>query len=524
MPSAAYPTLTMPPHDSGERGNVPPSRILYGSHDPDRSVVSALESRYTVRTATTAEAVAERLDDRTDCLVVDAEVFRGTQPKHLGLSEGERMPVVVFADTVDPALMRSVARRPAFDLVYRDSVEADPTGSEPNSEVDRLSERIDAACRNVPADLDSSILELAGLLMGAAPDEVDTRIEWGLRSVGEALGATRCVLYDCGEASLGRTHEWAASEPLSHESVPTTAFPGFEASLERFDPFVATDAERIPEELGYEGGSFVAVPVVIEWDLTWVLAFGGVPSHSVSEPTLTRLGTFGDLIGHTLRRDRRLREIERQNERLERFASVIRHDLQTPLNVISGFANLARESGDVSDIERIDAAASRMETILEDLYALVHEANDLGDREPTAVSDLVDRARTTVDMGETTVDVDGVGVIEADPGRLQQALENIFQNAVEHAGPDASLRIVALEDGFAIEDDGPGIPEADHGRVFDQGYTDGGTGLGLSIVRTVIEAHGWDVSVTDAPDGGARFEITGVQFVNQGGHRTDAVS
>ena len=511
----------MQPHEDGE-GQSGRARVGYSSNDPDGVILDALESRYRVATA---GGLSELPESAVDCLVVDGDAFRRMDAERSEPSEPGSVPVVVVAGD-DPRVARSVARRPGADLVYRDSVGDDLEGSVS----DRLCDRVDAACRETAAELDEPILEVAGLLMSAAPDEVDTRIEWGLETVGEAFGAERCVLYDVGETTLSATHEWAESAPLDHESVPSGEFPGFESSLARFDPFVTSiDSSPAAERLGY-GGSFVAIPVVIDWDLEWVLAFGGVPGGSPPESALTRLGTFGDLIGHTLRRDRRHREIERQNERLERFASVIRHDLQNPLNVISGFTDLAMETGEPAELERISSAADRMEAILEDLHTLVREAADLGEREPVAVSELVARARETVDTGKATVEVGDVGVVEADPSRLRQAFENLIRNCVEHgstsdrtgadgtvehADGDVSIRVSATADGFAVDDDGPGIPEADREAVFEEGYTDGGgTGLGLSIVRTVIEAHGWSVSATESPLGGARFEVSGVEFVD----------
>jgi signal transduction histidine kinase len=510
----------MQPHEDGE-GQSGRARVGYSSNDPDGVILDALESRYRVATA---GGLSELPESAVDCLVVDGDAFRRMDAERSEPSEPGSVPVVVVAGD-DPRVARSVARRPGADLVYRDSVGDDLEGSVS----DRLCDRVDAACRETAAELDEPILEVAGLLMSAAPDEVDTRIEWGLETVGTAFGAERCVLYDVGETALSVTHEWAESAPLDHESVPSGEFPGFESSLARFDPFVASADPSAVERLGYRG-SFVAIPVVIDWDLEWVLAFGGVPGGSPPESALTRLGTFGDLIGHTLRRDRRHREIERQNERLERFASVIRHDLQNPLNVISGFTDLAMETGEPAELERISSAADRMEAILEDLHTLVREAADLGEREPVAVSELVARARETVDTGEATVEVGDVGVVEADPSRLRQAFENLIRNCVEHGstgdrtGADGtvehadggvSIRVSATADGFAVDDDGPGIPEADREAVFEEGYTDGGgTGLGLSIVRTVIEAHGWSVSATESPLGGARFEVSGVEFVD----------
>ena len=514
----------MQPHENGGDGAVR-ARVGYGSNDPDGAILDALESRYCVTTAEASESPSDLPGRGIDCLVVDGDAFRRIDGEESDSSDIESVPVVVVAGD-DPRLARSVARRPSADLVYRDSVDSDIDGSV----ADRLCDRVDAACRETAAELDEPILEVAGLLMSAAPDEVDTRIEWGLQTVGEAVGAKRCAFYTVGGDTLSLTHQWAESTPIEQESIPRAEFPGFESSLERFDPFVTTADRSSGGENPGGNESFVAIPVVIDWELQWVLTFERVPGGSVPESAVTRLGTFGDLIGHTLRRDRRHREIERQNERLERFASVIRHDLQNPLNVITGFTDLAMETGEQAELQRISTAATRMETILEDLHTLVREADDLGEREPVSVSKLAERAQETVDTGAATVEVDDVGVVEADPGRLQQAIENLIRNCVEHGSasdrtaPDGtaghgaegvSVRVSATADGFAVDDDGPGVPEADREAVFEEGYTDGGgTGLGLSIVRTVVEAHGWAVSVTDSPLGGARFEVSGVEFVD----------
>ena len=79
---------------------------------------------------------------------------------------------------------------------------------------------------------------------------------------------------------------------------------------------------------------------------------------------------------------------------------------------------------------------------------------------------------------------------------------------------DVTVTVGTLADGFYVEDDGPGIPPDRHNRVFDSGYTsaEDGTGLGLNIVKRIVDAHGWEIAVTEGCDGGARFEITGVEF------------
>ena len=102
----------------------------------------------------------------------------------------------------------------------------------------------------------------------------------------------------------------------------------------------------------------------------------------------------------------------------------------------------------------------------------------------------------------------------ADESRLQQLFENLFRNAVEHAGPDVRVTVGATTDGLYVADTGPGIPPSKRERVFETGYTTEGkgTGFGLSIVQQIAAGHGWEIQVTEADGGGARFDITGIEF------------
>jgi len=78
-----------------------------------------------------------------------------------------------------------------------------------------------------------------------------------------------------------------------------------------------------------------------------------------------------------------------------------------------------------------------------------------------------------------------------------------------------SITVGELDGGFYVEDDGPGIPEDERDSVFDAGYTtrEDRTGFGLSIVKQVADAHARSIRVTEATNGGARFEITDVDVV-----------
>ena len=102
----------------------------------------------------------------------------------------------------------------------------------------------------------------------------------------------------------------------------------------------------------------------------------------------------------------------------------------------------------------------------------------------------------------------------ADGTHFQRLLENLFGNAVHHAGPEVSVTFGTTADGFYVADDGPGIPPEQRERVFERGVTGGnGTGLGLDIVSEVAGAHGWTVDVGESEAGGARFDVTAVEWV-----------
>ena len=99
----------------------------------------------------------------------------------------------------------------------------------------------------------------------------------------------------------------------------------------------------------------------------------------------------------------------------------------------------------------------------------------------------------------------------ADVDRLQQLLENLFRNAIEHGGKDVTIRVGAIDEdgGFYVADNGPGIPPEDRKQVFESGYTtaDDGTGFGLAIIKEIADAHGWIITITESANGGAQFDI-----------------
>ena len=222
-------------------------------------------------------------------------------------------------------------------------------------------------------------------------------------------------------------------------------------------------------------------------------------------------------------RERRLRErerrLERDRRRLDEFAGVVSHDLRNPLGVAIGRVRIAREtaSDEVDEqLAAVESAHERMEARIEEVLTLAREGRVVGDPQPVDLDEVAGDAWAAISEcadQATLVEVDSLGTTEGDRERLRALFENLFSNAFEHGEtPDGSAPTVTvgpLDDGFYVEDDGPGIPPDRREAVLHSGFTtsEDGTGFGLAIVRSIADAHGWTVTVAESESGGARFEI-----------------
>lgn len=208
-------------------------------------------------------------------------------------------------------------------------------------------------------------------------------------------------------------------------------------------------------------------------------------------------------------------ELERTNEQLEYFLNAAAHDLRNPLNIAKGYVAELEEKEPVSVIE---TALDRMEHLVEDFLTVSRTERDMhaGNLEPIEFTTLISECWEMVPTADADLEIDVREAvrIRAEPKLLRQLLENLVRNAIEHGTAPVSIRVglLAGSDGFYLEDDGAGITEAERGSVFEEGYTTKeGSGLGLAIVKRVVDNHGWEVRVTEAELGGARFEFTGVE-------------
>jgi PAS domain S-box-containing protein len=245
-----------------------------------------------------------------------------------------------------------------------------------------------------------------------------------------------------------------------------------------------------------------------------------VESHV--EPIYDETGTVVRIAGFTheiTERKQRTLELRNKNERLERFASIVSHDLRNPLSVADGYLDLAREEADSDHLQTVDRALDRMETLISELLALAREGQEVTETKPVSLDKLVLSSWNNIDQKNATLHAETNVTLLADEIRLGQVFENLLRNAIEHGGETVTISIGLLDDetGFYVANDGDPIPEDKKGQIFETGFTTNtqGTGFGLAIIKRIVDAHGWHISVTDSHHGGARFEITGTELVDQ---------
>ena len=210
------------------------------------------------------------------------------------------------------------------------------------------------------------------------------------------------------------------------------------------------------------------------------------------------------------------------HDRLDRYMrdrmamlAAISHDLRTPITSLRLQAELV-EDGDSRT--KILGTLDEMQRMTEDALAFIRENMQREGTRNVDLHALVDSvAADLTDLGhELTVIDTGRVVVACRPVALRRAFRNLLENASIH-GVRATARI-ARDDGalsVLIEDEGPGISEADRERVFEpfvrldesRGPDKGGSGLGLAIARTIIRGHGGDILLENRAEGGLSVTV-----------------
>ena len=231
--------------------------------------------------------------------------------------------------------------------------------------------------------------------------------------------------------------------------------------------------------------------------------------------------------------EQKSRQLELASRHKSQFLANMSHELRTPLNAILGFAELVQDGiyGEVPSrvhgvLERIQAGGKHLLGLINDVLDLSKiEAGQL--RLSLADYTLQDVVGTVASSTEALANAKGLAFrVELPPAglprgrgdaqRLRQVLLNLVGNAIKFTDTgEVAIRAAAADSEFqvVVADTGPGIPEAEQRRIFEEFHQvdssstreKGGTGLGLAISRRIIELHGGRIWVESEPGRGSRF-------------------
>jgi two-component system OmpR family sensor kinase len=223
------------------------------------------------------------------------------------------------------------------------------------------------------------------------------------------------------------------------------------------------------------------------------------------------------------------REREATEGRLRRFVADASHELRTPLTSIRGYSELFRRGASdrpqdlAKAMERIEAEASRMGVLVEDLLLLARMdqglplARDRVDLTALAAR-AVEDARVAWPDHPIRLDAPVTVEVVGDEGRLRQILDNLLGNVGVHTPPGTATTVRVAPDEAAtleVSDDGPGVDPEAADRVFERFYRAdpsrsrerGGAGLGLAIAAEIARAHGGSLTLVGG-ERGATFRLS----------------
>jgi PAS domain S-box-containing protein len=227
------------------------------------------------------------------------------------------------------------------------------------------------------------------------------------------------------------------------------------------------------------------------------------------------------------------REAMFQSEKLSAMGEIlagVAHELNNPLSVIVGHAQMLLDLDDHPDVrrhtEQISAAAGRCARIVRTFLAMARQQPARS--ETTSLNEVARTAAGVARYGEgagsTRIELelaDGLPTVVADPDQITQVVLNLLLNAEQAIrgtgrGDRILLRTGLSADGghvfLEVEDNGPGIPEEVRGRIFEPFFTTKdvgeGTGIGLALSHRILQTHRGEIQLDPGFRGGTRFRLT----------------
>lgn len=209
------------------------------------------------------------------------------------------------------------------------------------------------------------------------------------------------------------------------------------------------------------------------------------------------------------RREERFRA---SNERLRRVALKAAHELRNELQVASGRLELV--DSDSPLLSEVGLSHVRLAEIVDDVVQLAEQSASHQAQVELRLSAVLREVWETTDTAQMTLSIGEDSVFLAEPDSVRILFETLIANAREYAGEASIVTVGRTADGIFFEDDGDGLDVDPPKRVFEAGFSADpmNSGLGLYIVQRIAADNRWEITAGAAENGGARFELSGVEF------------
>ncbi len=302
---------------------------------------------------------------------------------------------------------------------------------------------------------------------------------------------------------------------------------------------VGEDAVRFANPLLPLTRSEMALTLITHGEVIGAMTIQSEKPAAFSQVDVTALQAMADLVANAIENARLFtdkvnlnRELEAQNEELERFTYTVSHDLRSPLVTIRGFLGYLRQDAEAGDFQRFDKDLSRisnavgkMQTLLNELLDLSRVGRITNPPEDVPFGEIVqeslDLLSGQLEAGNVHLNITSeFPIVHVDKLRIAEVIQNLLSNAVKFMGDQPNPTIEIGFDGsdadgkpiFFVRDNGIGIHPDFHERIFglfnrlDPAIE--GTGIGLALVKQIIEVHGGRIWLESTPGKGTTFLFT----------------
>ena len=476
----------------------------------------------------------------------------------VGLLLARRMTVPILA------LQQGAARIGGGDFAHRISIRTDDELEALAGEFNRMAERLQESYATLEGkvadrtkDLSEALQQLKAL--AAVGQAVNSSLD--LETVLGTILAHACTLANAGGGAIyvfdepSGTFELAATHGMDEELIQAIrAVPIRLGETVVGQCAVERDAVQVPD-LEREADfplraamlragirALLGVPLLRDDAVTGALIVRRKHPGAFVKSEVDLLKSFAAQSALAIHNARLFHELERRGGQLEiasrhksQFLANMSHELRTPMNAILGFTELIQDGVYGEPSARIKGVLERVQSNGKHLLGLINDVLDLSKIEAGELKlglgeyVLADIVHTVVSSMEAlarekqlTLRVELLGAMSlahGDAQHITQVLINLVGNAIKFTDQgEVTISVALLGESFqvTVADTGPGIPEAERRRIFEQFHQvdssstrkKGGTGLGLAIARRIIEMHGGQIWVELEVGQGSRFCFT----------------